>query len=307
MKLLHHTARLQLTEPSCVAIGNFDGVHLGHQALLRHVRAKSRALGLTSVICTFEPLPEQFFARPLQRLINLRTKVHLLGRHSLDRLLIIPFKQAFSEISPQNFIHDFLLKQLNTAYMITGRDFRFGRQRQGTVMDLVAAQQQGLFDYETIDDYLHGEQRVSSTLIRSLVSKREFSQISTYLGHPFCLYARVIKGQGLGKTRLGTATANLNLKKFTPPLRGVFACRARINDEDSYPAVANLGMRPTVNGTEFVAETHLLNFDDDILNTILRLDFIAPLRAEKKFSSLAELKRQIDIDKETAWKLLKEA
>ena len=307
MKLLHYTECLRITEPSCVAIGNFDGVHLGHQKLLQRLRTKSRSLGLSNIVCTFEPLPEHFFARPLQRLNNLRTKVYLLSKYSCDKVLIIPFRQAFSEISPQDFIHNLLCNQLNTSYLIAGKDFRFGRQRQGTVEDLIRAQQRKLFEYETIDDYYHNEQKVSSTLIRSLIAKQDFTQARTYLGDPFCLYARVTKGQGIGRSRLGTATANLNLKNFIPPLRGVFACRATINDMGSYPAVANLGIRPTVNGKKFIAEAHLLNFDGNILHRIIRLDLIAAVRAEKKFSSLAELRRQIEIDKKTVEKLLKEA
>ena len=236
MKLFHYTEGLQFSEPSCVTVGNFDGVHLGHHRLIKSLSAKSRSLGLKSILCTFEPLPEHFFAQPLQRLVGLRTKFHLLSTYSIDNILLIAFKHKFSQLSPQDFIRCFLVKQLNAVHVITGQDFCFGRNRQGTVEDLIAARNQGYFDYQMIADYVHDGVKVSSTLIRSLLTEQNFIQVASYLGRPYCLYGRVVKGRGIGKSQLGTATANMNLANFIPPIKGVFACRASIDEGPAYPA-----------------------------------------------------------------------
>ena len=303
--LIHYTSQLQLTQPTAVAIGNFDGAHLGHQALLQRLNEKSRALGLHSIVCTFEPLPEEFFSRPIQRLTNLRTKAHLLAQHSVQKLLIIHFQKDFSRMSATDFIQNFLVNQLRTAYLITGKDFKFGRQREGGVSDLMEGRK--LFEYEVMPDYLYKGKRVSSTFIRQLLSRYQLTEAAAYLGKPYSLYARITQGKGIGSAQLGIPTANLNLKKFIPCIKGVFACRAflnTLNTVEAYPAVANLGVRPTTDGTQFVAEAHLFDFNQNIKNETLQLQFISHLREEKKFKSIPELAAQIKQDKEKAAQIL---
>lgn len=303
LELVRYSSKLQLSEPSAVAIGNFDGVHLGHQTLLQSLKEKSSARNLTSVVCTFVPLPEQFFAQPIIQLINFRTKARLLARYSVDKIIIIHFCRAFSHMSAQQFIQRFLIKQLRAVYIITGKDFQFGYDRQGTVKDLQQARQKRYFDHEIMEDYTYQEQRISSSLIRQLLSQHLLNQAAIYLGEPYTLYARIIKGQGIGAAKLNTPTANLNFKDFVPCIRGVFACRAFLDDK-IYPAVTNLGTRPTINGSRFAAETHLLNFNQNIHGKELRLQFIKHLREEKKFDSLEHLAKQIQQDKQEALRLL---
>ncbi len=304
LELIRYSSRLQLGQPSAVAIGKFDGVHLGHQALLRLLKERSSARGLEPIVCTFAPLPEQFFARPIIQLINLRTKIRLLACHLVEKLIVIHFHHSFSSMSAKEFIHGFLVKQLRAAYLITGKDFQFGCDRQGTVDDLQLAKQRGYFDHEIMPDQTYQKQRISSSLIRQLLSQRQLNQAANYLGEPYTLYARISKGQGIGATRLKTPTANLNLKNFVPCIRGVFACRAFLHNR-AYPAVTNLGVRPTVNGSsQPVLETHLLNFNQNILGEELRLQFIEYIREEKKFSSLEVLAKQIEQDKQDASQLL---
>lgn len=303
LELIRYSSELQLRQPSAVAIGNFDGVHLGHQALLRLLKERSSAHRLDPVVCTFVPLPEQFFSRPIIQLINLRTKVRLLADCSVEKVIVVHFHQGFSLMSAEEFINHFLIKQLKANYVITGKDFQFGQGRQGTVDDLQLAKRKGFFDHEIMEDHIHRKQRVSSSLIRQLLSQRQLNKAANYLGEPYTLYARISKGQGIGTTKLKTPTANLNLKNFVPCIRGVFACRAFLQNE-TYPAVTNLGVRPTVNGSQFTVETHLLNFNKNILGEELKLQFIQHIREEKKFSSLETLAKQIEQDKQDALQLL---
>jgi len=303
LELIRYSSKLRLRQPSAVAIGKFDGVHLGHQELLRLLKERSAARGLEPIVCTFAPLPEQFFSRPIVQLINLRTKVRLLACHLIEKVIVIHFHHSFSSMSAKEFINRFLIKQLKVAYLITGKDFQFGYDRQGKVDDLQLAKQKGYFDHEIMEDHIYQKQRISSSLIRQLLSQRQLNQAANYLGEPYTLYARISKGQGIGTTKLKTPTANLNLKNFFPCIRGVFACRAFLHNK-AYSAVTNLGVRPTVNGSQPIVETHLLNFNQNILGEELKLQFIEYIREEKKFNSLEALARQIEQDKQDAFQLL---
>ena len=319
MKFLRYSSDLHFERPTAVAIGNFDGVHRGHQKLISKLIEDSKSLGLTSVVCSFEPLSWQLFTSASHRLTNLRTKFDLINQQDIDVLLVVNFTHTFSRLSHGAFIKDFLVSQLNAAHIITGEDFHFGADRDGGQQQLEQAQLSGLFSYAPVKDYPNSSAKISSSIIREFMEKGELTKANEYLGYPYYIIGRVIKGNGMGGSKLATPTANLNLKGFIPPLRGVFACWVEVLDADididvggdvagvatkRIPGVANLGVRPTVGGNRFNVEVHLLNFNLDIYGKSLKLEFVEMIREEKKFSGLEELKQQIARDKNKAQEIL---
>ena len=331
MKFLRYSSDLHFERPTAVAIGNFDGVHRGHQKLISKLIEDSKSLGLTSVVCAFEPLSWQLFTNTSRRLTNLRTKLDLINQQDIDVLLVVNFTHTFSRLSHSAFIKDFLVSQLNAAHIITGEDFHFGADRDGGQQQLEQAQLSGLFSYAPVKDYPNSSTKISSSIIREFMEKGELAKANEYLGYPYYIIGRVIKGNGMGGSKLATPTANLNLKGFIPPLRGVFACWVEVLDMNidmnididagidagidvggdvagvatkRIPGVANLGVRPTVGGNRFNVEVHLLNFNLDIYGKSLKLEFVEMIREEKKFSGLEELKQQIARDKNKAQGIL---
>ena len=323
MKFLRYSSDLHFERPTAVAIGNFDGVHRGHQKLISKLIEDSKSLGLTSVVCAFEPLSWQLFTNTSRRLTNLRTKFDLINQQDIDVLLVVNFTHTFSRLSHGAFIKDFLVSQLNAAHIITGEDFHFGADRDGGQQQLEQAQLSGLFSYAPVKDYPNSSTKISSSIIREFMEKGELAKANEYLGYPYYIIGRVIKGNGMGGSKLATPTANLNLKGFIPPLRGVFACWVEVLDADAgidvggdvagagaevgtkrLPAVANLGVRPTVGGKRFNVEVHILNFNLDLYGKSIKLEFVERIREEKKFSGLEELKQQIARDKKKAQEIL---
>lgn len=318
MKLVRYSSQLKLPQVSAVAIGNFDGVHLGHQNLITKLISDSKMLGLKSVLCTFSPLPWQVLAtkESKENLSNLRSKIELLQQYDLDLMLLVRFNEQFRKLSAAEFIKDFLVNQLNTSHLITGEDFRFAFERKGGTQQLVQAQQAGLFSYSPYPAYPDAKSKVSSSKIRQLLMNGNLQTANELLGYKYFITGRVIRGQGLG-SKLGFATANINLKEFIPPVKGVYLCLAYIGDDGKsqnlsqgssksssmkgLPALVNLGYRPTIENNKqnkFVAEAHILNFNENIYGKTLKLELIEYLRPEKKFANLDELTLQIkqDID-----------
>ncbi len=324
MKLVRYSQKLKLPSISAVAVGNFDGLHRGHQKLLTKLVADSKKLGLQSVVCTFSPLPWQAIAlevaqssdvskAPQATLSSLRTKIELLQQYEIDIMLLVRFNPAFRKLSPAAFIKDFLVNQLNTAHLITGQDFRFGFARSGGVEQLAQAQQAGLFSYAPVDAYPDDQNKISSSRIRALLTDGDLQNANELLGYRYFITGRVVQGNGLGG-KLGFPTANLNLQEFIPSTQGVYLCLAHIENQKEegvskgLPALANFGYRPTVgNATSskrFVAEAHILNFNENIYGKLLKLELVEYLRPEKKFANLEELTAQIKQDEEAAMKVL---
>ena len=329
MKFIRYSNDLYFERPTAVAIGNFDGVHRGHQKLISKLIEDSKSLGLTSVVCSFEPLSWQLFTNTSCRLTNLRTKFDLINQKDIDIFLVVNFTHPFSRLSHGAFIKDFLVSQLNASHIITGEDFHFGADRNGGRQQLEQAQLSGLFSYAPVKDYPNSSDKISSSIIREFMEKGELAKVNEYLGYPYYIIGRVVKGSGIGGSKLATPTANLNLKGFIPPLRGVFACWVEVLDADvdidvamdidrdvagagegekvvtkRLPAVANLGVRPTVGGKRFNVEVHILNFNLDLYGKSIKLEFVERIREEKKFSGLEELKQQIAQDKKKAQEIL---
>lgn len=305
---LHNLVRFQapLASGCVLTIGNFDGVHLGHQQVLQAVTEKAKQLGLPSVVMIFEPLPIEFFA-PHQapvRLMNLREKLQAFQDTDIDYVLCVRFNQAFAELTAQDFIQQVLLDGLNVKHLVVGDDFRFGKQRQGDFTLLQQSGQQSGFTVQDMPTFGVDQERVSSTRIRAALSSHEMQQpdlaeVKRLLGKDFRFDGRVIHGQKLGRT-IGFRTLNLNPKRIQMPVQGVFAVSVDGIAEKPWPGVANLGLRPTVDGVRPSIEVHLFNWDKDLYGCHVGVTLEAFIRPEMKFDGLDALKQQIAADAQQA-------
>ena len=299
MQLIRGLSALPAFPQGCVVtLGNFDGVHLGHQAVLRQAAAQAREFGLPLVVLIFEPLPREFFAphAPVARLTRLRERVAFIQELGIvDVLLVHPFNTAFAQLPAETFIKRVLVDALHARNIVIGDDFRFGQGRQG---DFALLKQLGArFDFSVqaaATWELDGE-RVSSTRIRRHLAERDVAGAARLLGRPFTLCGRVIHGDKRGR-QLGFPTANVALHRRLSPLRGVFAVTATLPDGTVVDGVANVGTRPTVDGQDARLEVHLFDFDRDIYGKLVRVAFLHPLRDEQKFNTLEDLIAQITKD-----------
>lgn len=301
MELIRGLHNIRPHHEGCVAtIGAFDGVHRGHQQVLKQLMAKGRAMGLPSVVVTLEPLPREFFA-PLKappRIMNFREKFCALRETGIDRVLRIHFDKKVSEITAEDFIVDTFVKGLAVKYIVVGDDLRFGRDRGGDFSLLRRLGDEHGFEVVDTSTILHGEERVSSTRIRKALENDNFALAEKLLGKPYSISGRVVIGQQLGRT-LGVPTANIQLRRISSALNGVYSVIVKGAGEKEYYGVANIGTRPTLDdSTEAVLEVNIHDFNDDIYGKKLEVVFCEKIREEKKFSSLDELKENIyrDID-----------
>ena len=286
MKIIRNTNLEQL--PCVVTIGNFDGVHLGHQALLDEVRKRAYDLKLESAVITFEPNPKDYFSqnKPQTRISSLREKIELFNEIKIDRVHIIKFNQEFSKVTANEFI-SVLIKQLKVKEIVVGEDFCFGRGREGGIKQLSASSMKLNIKNKILMD----GQRISSTLIRNLLAKDKLDEANKYIGRPYCISGKVVHGEKRGR-KIGFPTANIHMRHNRPPLKGVFAVKFQ-----KHFGVANLGIRPSIKGEKKLQlEVHLLNFSSDLYGQHVSVIFLKKLRDEKKFKSLDELKEQIKLD-----------
>ena len=286
-----------------VTIGNFDGVHLGHQAILAQLGAASQRLDAPSCVVTFEPHPREFFsprAAPT-RLTSLREKCELLEAHGVARAQICRFDRAFASLSADQFIADVLVQGLGARWVMIGEDFRFGAKRAGDFMQLLAAGRQAGFEVHAMPTVVtsaadYDATRVSSSGLRELLSAGDVLRAQTLLGRPYGISGRVVHGDKLGRT-LGFPTANVQLRHNRPPLTGIYAVRVAGLGAAPLEAVASMGVRPTVTGSgEMRLEVFIFDFDADIYGRHIRVDFFKKLRDEEKYKDLETLKRQIALD-----------
>ena len=284
-----------------LTIGAFDGVHRGHQALLKEVIDQASQRALPSVVMVFEPLPHEYFAadKAPARLNSLREKVALLFSHGIDVVVCLKFNKALRELSAAEFVKQLLVDALGTKYLVVGDDFRFGCDRTG---DFAMLQREGRAQGFTVCD-THTQQqageRISSTRIRALLQQNCFAAAKELLSYDYAMTGRVVYGNQLGR-QLGFPTANLNLGKRNLPLQGVFAVTVTCAGKE-YPAVANVGVRPTINGAlKPLLEAHLLDFSGDLYGQRISVKFNHKIRQEMRFDSLDALKKQIFADVEQA-------
>ncbi len=295
--------RQQDLSGSVVTIGNFDGVHLGHQAVLGQLAEKAAELNLPAVVIVFEPQPAEYFAADTApaRLTKFREKLIALRRFAVDYLLCLRFNKTMADWSPDEFIQRVLINNLNTKYLVIGDDFKFGKQRQGDFDTLVRAGEQQGFQVVNMHTFDIEGERVSSTRIRSALARGDLAEAEKLLGRNYRLSGRVAHGDKRGRT-IGFPTANIFLHRQKCPLSGVYAIEMYGLDQEPLPGVANIGTRPTVDGTRVLLEAYLFDFDQDIYGRHVQVEFIKKLRDEKRFESFDELKQQIrmDVDKARA-------
>ena len=297
MELIRGLHNIQPHHRGCVlTIGNFDGVHLGHQAVLAKVVAIARQMQLPSCVMLFEPQPLEVFAGDAApaRLTRFREKYEALARLGVDRLLCVHFTPAFAAQAPEQFIQQLLLKQLGVEQLIVGDDFRFGKNRSGSFELLTLAAEQHQFGLYSTSSLLLGQQRISSTLIRQALADDKLTLAAEMLGRPFALTGRVRHGRKLGRD-LGFPTANVFLYRRKLPVAGVYAITAN-TVFGRYQGVANIGNRPTVQGQRQQLEAHLFDFKGDLYGSQIEVLLQHKLRSEQRFDSLAQLQQQIAAD-----------
>ncbi|HSD44602.1 MAG TPA: bifunctional riboflavin kinase/FAD synthetase [Burkholderiales bacterium] len=292
---------------AALTIGNFDGVHNGHQAMLARLAATARARGISATVLTFEPHPREFFAPQSAptRLTNLREKLELLAAHGVDRVHVQRFSAAFAALSPEAFVERMVVGALGARWVLVGDDFRFGAKRAGDFASLADAARRHGFDLEAMPTVSNGGVRVSSSAVRDALARGDLARAHALLGRPYSISGRVVHGEKLGRG-LGFATANVQLKHNRPPLGGIFAVRVHGIGAAPRQGVASLGVRPTVKaGGKAVLEVHLFDFAGDLYGAHLRVEFLAKLRDEEKYSDLDALKAQIARDCAAARDVLK--
>lgn len=288
-----------------ITIGNFDGVHLGHQAVLQQLRQKGEELNLPTLLMTFEPHPKEFFQpdTAMPRLSNFREKMLLLDAVGLENVLVLDFNQTLAKLSADEFIQKVLLDRLAVKHILIGEDFRFGYRREG---DLALLRQYAVnygFTVDTLSHVMLGEKRISSSYIRECLAKGDFKQAKNLLGYTYFIAGRVARGDQRGRT-IGFPTLNIPLKRLHSAIRGVFAVTVTGIEDRPLKGVANLGTRPTVDGLKTLLEVHLFDFDKMIYGQHVKVHFHEKIRDEKKFGSFEELKQQIIKDVEMARELI---
>lgn len=280
-----------------VCIGAFDGLHIGHRALVGQAVARARALGVSAVALSFEPLPREFFpggASP-PRLQLPRMKLGELRTLGVDHVGLLRFNAALAGLSPEDFVQRLLAERLNAREVWVGPDFRFGRARAGNFALLQRMGAELGFAAGTIAPVELDGAPVSSTRIRAALQDGDFATAARLLGKPYSIAGRVVRGKQLGRT-LGYPTANLRFANKTPALRGIYATRVHGVDTQPWPSVSSFGTRPTVDGKEPLLEAHLFDFDGDLYGRLIEIEFVARLRDEEKFPDLPTLVAQMDRD-----------
>lgn len=282
---------------SVVCIGAFDGLHIGHRALVGHAVVRARALGVPAVALSFEPLPREFFAGGASppRLQLPRMKLGELRRLGIDRVGLLRFNTALAGLSPGDFVERLLIARLQAREVWVGPDFRFGRARTGNFALLQRMGAELGFVAETIAPVELDGAPVSSTRIRAALQGGDFANAARLLGKPYSIAGRVVHGKQLGRT-LGYPTANLRFANKTPALRGIYATWVHGVTAQPWPSVSSFGTRPTVDGKEPLLEAHLFDFDGDLYGKLIEIEFVARLRDEEKFPDLPTLVVQMDRD-----------
>ena len=300
--------RFDASRPSAVTIGNFDGVHLGHQAILEKVRSEATARELTPTAITFTPHPRAYFAQRGNRpelaptqISSLRDKLSLLACHGMAQIVLAKFDHAFADMRAEQFIQQLLVEGLNTRWLLVGKDFRFGHQRQGTVALLQEYGQRLGFEVQTIEDIADSQgHRISSSELRALLAVGNMTRSAELLGQPYQLSGHVIHGKKLGRT-LNFPTLNIAVPQHCAARSGIYIVRVHGLGPTPLPGVASLGVRPTVTDTgALLLEVHLLDINIDAYGKLVKVDFLNFVREEEKFPDLQTLTAAIENDAQQA-------
>lgn len=308
MRLVRHVGDLPyglLAGGSVVTIGAYDGLHLGHAALLERVRSTAGELGLPSVVMSFEPTPKEFFSadRPPARLMRFREKFEALEEQGMDLFFCPRFDRQMREISVADFIRQVLVHGLSARHIVIGDDFRFARRREGTPEQLQRASRALGYSVEQVQSVVADGVRVSSTAVREALWSGELDRASALLGRPYRMSGKVVRGDKLGRS-LGYPTANVDLRRRQSAVMGIFAVRVSGLGPVPLDAVASVGNRPTFGGTKPILEVHIFNFADEIYGRYIHVDFIARLRGQEKYDRVEDLVAQMHRDADNAKSIL---
>lgn len=304
MEVINFRENLSSTEPVIVTIGNFDGVHIGHQALIGKVVREAKERQCAAILVTFDPHPQEIVHPqvPVPKICTAPLRNRLLQETGLDAVHIIRFTAEFSRLSPEDFALHFLIERFNMVKLIIGYDFHFGRKRAGNAELLRKLSEQHGYELEQIPAVQIGTECVSSTLIRHLITEDRFKEIPQFLGRTYSILGPVEHGDQRGR-QLGFPTANLLPHGSTPLQHGVYVTRIKLRGQ-IFHGVTNVGIRPTFGSTEPTIETFIFDFSDEIYGELIEVWPLKQLRVEQKFSSIDALKEQIKLDIHDAKKFL---
>lgn len=306
MRLIRGLQNLQAGHRGGIAtIGNFDGVHRGHQAIIADASAVARARGVPLTVIAFEPTPAEFFSvdKAPARLTRLAEKADALSQTAADQFLCLRFDRKLAGLSPVEFAQQVLVNGLGVQHVVIGDDFRFGRNRAGDFKMLVGLGEQFGFSVARMQTVSLDNARVSSSAVREALADGNLQRARVLLGRPFSMCGRVIRGQCLGR-KLGYPTANLQPRRCRSPLQGIFAVRSELPGRSRCDGVASLGTRPTVAGNHELLEVHLFGFAGDLYGARMKVEFLAKLREEAHFASLDALVAQMREDERAARRVL---
>jgi riboflavin kinase/FMN adenylyltransferase len=307
MELVRGLHNLRTRNEGCaLTIGAFDGLHLGHQEMLRILRREARRLGVPTVVLSFEPTPREFFARgnPPARLTRFREKFALLEHFGIERFVCLRFDEKLRSLTKDEFVEDIVCRKLGARHVVIGHDFRFARNMEGTVQSLRESGERCGFEVTEVAPFRVGDERVSSSVVRMALQRGELEHAARLLGRRYSMTGKVIHGAKLGRT-LGYPTANLRLHRRASPLLGVYAVRVNGAGLQNAHGVASLGTRPVVDGKEILLEVHVFDLERDFYGAYLDVEFVGKLRDERWFPNVEELVRQMDIDAIEAREILK--
>lgn len=287
---------------SILLIGNFDGLHLGHQKLFRLAQNFKKKYFLKIGVMTFEPMPKMFFNKNLTnfRISNQKQKIALLKKFDVDFVIVKKFDKKFSKTKSTNFIKNILRKKLEAKFIFVSNNFRFGNKREGNVKQLI--QNETLYNYKIIKPKPLSQNKkiISSTLIRKFLESGKLDRVNKFLNREWSIEGKVIKGRQLGK-KIGFPTANIDIKDYIVAKPGVYAIKVKKENSNKFiKGIANLGYRPTFNQKKILLEVHLFNFSQNLYNKYLTVNFLKFIRKEKKFKNIGQLKKQIKIDLQKA-------
>ena len=307
MKVFRGLPNAAARAPCALAIGNFDGVHLGHQVLLSRLRDAATRLDLDAAVMTFEPHPRTYFAQLMgdlskapTRIANLRDNLDSLNLAGVDRVIVEHFNAHFASLSPQDFIQKVLVEGLHVKWLMVGEDFRYGAKRAGDIAMLIAAGKEYGFEVETLASVQDKGVRISSSAVRAAIAAGDFNEAKNLLGRSYRISGHVVHGQKLGRT-LGFPTLNLRIAHHRPALQGIFVVQVHGLAEQPLAAVASLGVRPTVDDSgRVLLETHVFDYSGNAYGKVVQIEFLQKLRDEEKYIDLPTLTAAIERDAEQA-------
>ena len=283
---------------SIILVGNFDGLHLGHQKLFTLAKSYKKRFALKIGVLTFEPMPKMFFNNKIKnfRISNQEQKINLLNKLGVDFVITKKFDKIFSKIKSYDFIKNVLKKKLDAKFIFVSNNFRFGNNREGNVKQLIKYEKKYNYKIVKPKPFLIKRKTVSSSLIRNYLQKGKLDEVNKLLNRKWSILGKVQKGKQLGK-KIGFPTANIDIKDYILACPGVYAVRVKMTDNSKITkGIANLGYRPTFNGKKILLEVHLFNFSRNLYNKYLSVEFLKFIRKEKKFKNVEQLKKQIKID-----------